>query len=122
MKTVFCNKKTIGTKTDAYWRDNKGALTASGALFPFFGSLSFVQKDIILRRIAQVCRVVQTEKGVTPLALLQGKRTVYSACVDSVKCAASTRTRRTHTHARARRGGRKYLRWIRGSSNTRGVH
>lgn len=91
MKTVFCNVETIGTKTDAHWRENKGAyLQQSGALFPFFGSLSFVKKDTILRRIARVCRVVQTEKGVTPLALLQGKRTVYSACVDSVKCAAST--------------------------------
>lgn len=57
MKTVFCNKETTGTKTDAYLRENKGAYLQhpahfflSLALYPLskgieisVGSLGFVE-------------------------------------------------------------------------------
>ncbi|KAL1247392.1 hypothetical protein QQF64_022768 [Cirrhinus molitorella] len=88
-------RKLQGQNGRGVERKQRCVLTASSALFPFFGSLSFVQRNRNLRRIAHVYRVVRTEMGVTPLALLQGKKTVYSACVDSVKCATSTRARST---------------------------
>lgn len=91
-------RKLQGLNGRVVERTQRCVLTASSALSPSLAlyQLSFVQRNrSSLRRIARVCRVVRAEMGVTPLALLRGKRTVYSACVDSVKCATSSRTRST---------------------------